>query len=150
MTARDDQSARGPGRPKGSTRPPAPPARPRGRPVGTATVRGSGTLAAARRALGITLAELAERTGIAASHLSRLEAGAMVRPSPELVGRLAAGYGLPKARVRSAIAGAPTDAAAAVEWLRGRAKWYREQAAELEQIASELEGSRDEGTETAT
>jgi transcriptional regulator with XRE-family HTH domain len=147
MTKRDDQPRRGRGRPKGPVRPPEPPppARPRGRPVGTVTIRGSGTLAAARRTMGITLAELARRTGVAISQLSQLEAGAAVRPSPELVGRLAAGYGLPRAQVRSAIAGAPSDPVAAIEWLRGRARWHREQADELESIAVELESEHDEG-----
>jgi transcriptional regulator with XRE-family HTH domain len=146
MTKRDDQPRRGRGRPKGPARPPEPPpARPRGRPIGTVTIRGSGTLAAARKAMGITLAELARRTGVNMSQLSQLEAGAVVRPSPELVRRLAAGYGLPRSRVRSAIAGAPPDAVAAIEWLRGRARWHREQADELERIAAELESEPDEG-----
>jgi transcriptional regulator with XRE-family HTH domain len=147
MTKRDDQPRRGRGRPKGPARPPepSPPARPRGRPAGSVTIRGSGPLAAARRAMGITLAELAQRTGIAISQLSQLEAGAAVRPSQELVGRLAAGYGLPRSRVRSAIAGAPSDPVVAIEWLRGRAKWHREQADELERVAAELESEHDEG-----
>jgi transcriptional regulator with XRE-family HTH domain len=147
MTERDDQPRRGRGRPKGPPRPPepSPPARPRGRPAGSVTIRGSGALAAARRAMGITLAELARRSGVAMSILSQLEAGAVVRPSPELVGRLAAGYGLPRSRVRSAIAGAPSDPIAAIEWLRGRAKWHREQADDLERIAVELESEPEEG-----
>ncbi len=95
--------------------------------------------------MGITLAELARRTGVAISQLSQLEAGASVRPSSELVGRLAAGYGLPRAQVRSAIAGAPSDPVAAIEWLRGRARWHRDQADELESIAVELESEHDEG-----
>jgi transcriptional regulator with XRE-family HTH domain len=89
--------------------------------------------------LGITLAELAARLDVSVGHLSSLEHGRRTRPSAESVRRIARAYGLREALFQSEIGGGG-DRAAAAAWLRGRAEWHRNRAAELDRAAAELEG----------
>jgi transcriptional regulator with XRE-family HTH domain len=111
----------------------------RGPPPGIPRPRTGGMLAAVRLELGVTLAELAARLGMSANYLSMLERGDRCRPSAAAVRRLARGYGVPEALVRSVIGGGG-DREAFAEWLRGRAEQHRARAAELERAAGEMEG----------
>jgi transcriptional regulator with XRE-family HTH domain len=48
-----------------------------------------------RERAGLTQVELAERSGIHQSHISRIETGFVVRPSFDVVSKLAAALGVP-------------------------------------------------------